>query len=147
VGAAAGILYGVGNLSDADLLRVALGYLGSTATDARKSSGILRGLLATSREVAWQVTELMRGLDSLFGDWSEETFLSVLPELRLAFADLTPREISRVAEHVAGMHNQLSLGELVHSDLHEGDVRLSLEINRVVQQSLQNDGVPIASVE
>src|SRR6185437_11251235 len=55
IGAAAGILYGAGIFSEAELVRVIRGYLGGTASDIRKCTGILRGLLATAREAAWQV--------------------------------------------------------------------------------------------
>jgi hypothetical protein len=141
VGAAAGILYGEGLLPEEGLIRVTRGYLGSTASDPRKSCGILRGLLATAREIAWQVTEVIRALDAQFQSWDEKAFLEALPELRLAFTDLTPREIARVADHVAGLHGEQSLGELVHADLDEGEVRFALEVTRLVRESLRADGI------
>ena len=49
VGAAAGILYGEGKLSEEELVRVTRGYLGATAADARRSTGILRCALHRSR--------------------------------------------------------------------------------------------------
>ncbi len=104
IGAAAGILYGEGVWTEDDLVRLMRGSLGGTAADPRKSCGLLRGLLATAREVAWQVAEVARVLDTQFRAWDENLFLASLPELRLAFADLTPREIARVAEHVAALH-------------------------------------------
>jgi hypothetical protein len=147
VGAAAGILYGEGLLTEEELIRVTRGYLGSTARDARRSCGILRGLLAAAREIAWQVTEVIRALDAQFQSWDEKTFLEALPELRLAFTDLTPREIARVADHVAGMHGEKSLGELVHADLQEGEVRFALEVTRLVRESLQADGLLTSASE
>jgi hypothetical protein len=141
VGAAAGILYGLGKLNEEELVRVTRGYLGGTATDTRKSTGILRGLLATAREAAWQVVELVRAIDAQFGAWDEKTFLAALPELRLAFSDLTPREIARVAEHVARMHGEASLGELVHTDLDEQEVHFALAITQLVRDTLHSDGL------
>ncbi|MCI0364847.1 MAG: hypothetical protein L0219_13290, partial [Phycisphaerales bacterium] len=75
------------------------------------------------------------------GAWDEEVFLQALPELRLAFADLTPREVARVAERVAGLHGAESLGELVHTDVTETEVGLALEITRRVRASMQADGL------
>ena len=113
VGAAAGILYGEGLLSEEALIRVVAGYLGGAVRDPRRTCGILRGLLATAREIAWQVNEVIRAIDAEFRSWDEKTFLEALPELRLAFTDLTPREVARVADHVAGVHGEKTLGELV----------------------------------
>jgi hypothetical protein len=139
VGAAAGALYGEGKLSEEGLVRVTRGYLGAALTDPRKATGILRGLFATAREAAWQVVELVRAIDAQFSAWDEKTFLEVLPELRLAFTDLTPREIARVAEHVAHMHGAEGLGELVHTDLDEGEVRFALAVTQRVRDALRAD--------
>ncbi len=139
IGAAAGILYGEGVWTEDDLVRLMRGSLGGTAADPRKSCGLLRGLLATAREVAWQVAEVARVLDTQFRAWDEQAFLSSLPELRLAFADLTPREIARVAEHVTALHGGAELGELVHPDVDEGSLQLALEVTRRVRESLRED--------
>jgi hypothetical protein len=141
IGAAAGILYGEGELNEAGLIQVLSGYLGGSVRDPRKSCAVLRGLLATAREVAWQVTEVTRAIDSQFRAWDDETFLEALPELRLAFTDLTPREIARVADHVSGMHGEESLGGLLHTDLDEAEVRFGLEATRRVRESLKTDGL------
>src|SRR5262249_37655199 len=116
VGAAAGLLYGEGKLPEGDLVALALGYLGRAAADQRRGAGFVAGLLAPAREVAWQVAGVVNALDTRFGGWDDESFLGVLPELRLAFADLTPREIARVADAVAGLHGGELTG-LVRHDL------------------------------
>lgn len=139
VGASAGILYGEGRLTELELIQVISGYLGGTSTDPRRTCGILQGLLATAREVAWQITEVIQAIDNQFDSWDEETFLQALPDLRLAFADLTPREISRVADHVAQAHGEKDLGELIHMDLDETEVQMALRIAQRVEQSLKDD--------
>lgn len=141
VGAAAGVLYGDGILNPADLVAVAAGYLGGAMVDPRKSCGIVRGLLATAREVAWHVAEILTALDKQFGAWDENTFLQVLPDLRLAFSDLTPREIANVADRVAALHGEQQLGDLVHMDLSEEDVQFSLKLTQCVRASLIDDGL------
>ncbi|MCE9561507.1 MAG: DUF5682 family protein [Planctomycetes bacterium] len=143
IGAAAGILYGEGKLAEADLVVLAMGFLGGTSPEPRHSAGFVRGLLATAREVAWQVAGLVQALDARFGGWDDESFLGVLPELRLAFADLTPREIARVADAVAGMHDTELTG-LVRYDLSEKDALLAVEVTRLVRESLAADGLTTA---
>ncbi len=139
VGAAAGILHGEGELSEAELIRVVGGYLGGAMRDTRKTCGIIRGLLATAREIAWQVSEIVRALDAQMQSWDEAAFLEALPELRLAFTDLTPREVARVADHVAGLHGETTLGDLVHPDVSEEEVRFGLELTRRVRELLRTD--------
>ncbi|MGF1580803.1 MAG: DUF5682 family protein [Gemmataceae bacterium] len=139
VGAAAGILYGEGQIGEVELIAITGGFLSGTS-DPSKSCGILRGLLATAREVAWQVTKIVQAIDEQFNGWDDETFLQALPELRLAFADLTPREISNVADLVANMHGESTLGELVHMDLDEEEVQFALSVTQLVRETLQADG-------
>ncbi len=140
VGAALGILFVDGQCDENQLLTVAMGFLSGTQ-EPRKSCGILRGLLATAREIAWQLTEFLEAVDAQFASWDEDAFLASLPELRLAFSDLTPRETSQVADQVAKLHGETTLGELVQTDLDESDVRLALEITRRVRESLTEDGL------
>jgi hypothetical protein len=140
IGAAAGALFGDGRLTEDELIALAVGFLGGTS-DPRRGAGFVRGLLATVREVAWQVGGVVRALDARFGGWDDEAFLGVLPELRLAFADLTPREVARVAESVAGLHGGEAITGLVRHDLSEEDVLLALEITRRVRESLRADNL------
>jgi hypothetical protein len=138
IGAAAGILYTAGRLPESELVGLALGFLGGTSSDPRRGAGFVRGLLATAREVAWQVEGVVQAIDARFGGWDDEAFLGVLPELRLAFADLTPREVARVADAVSGLHGEELTG-LVRHDLSEQDALLSVEITRLVRESLAAD--------
>lgn len=140
VGAAAGILYGEGRLDADYLIEIVCGYLGGALTDPRKSTGVIRGLLATACEIAWQVNEIMNALDNQLQLWDEKAFLEQLPELRLAFTSLTPRDIARVAEQLSELHDGEGLGELVHTDLTEIEVRYGLLLDEGVRKSLQTDG-------
>ncbi|MBC8290403.1 MAG: hypothetical protein H8E37_08810 [Planctomycetes bacterium] len=140
VGAAAGVLFGEAKLSEAELIEIACGYLGAATLSPQKSSGIVRGLLATAREAAWHLTEFLQAVDKTFSGWDDEQFQEALPELRLAFADLTPREINRVAEKVAGLHDVDSLGELIHTDLDEAEVQLAIRLNQRVKETVQAEG-------
>lgn len=141
VGAAAGILHADGRLSTEELIKVVCGYMDGAMNDPRKSIGVLRGLLAVSCEVAWQVGEILKALDTQFRSWDESTFLDMLPELRLAFAALTPRDIARIAEKVSELHQGRTLGSLVHTDIDEADITWGLMLNERVTRSLRTDGL------
>lgn len=139
-GAAAGIMFGEGQLTDAELMHIIAGYLGGSG-GSRKTAGILRGLLATARELAWQVKELLQALDNQFGTWDQDAFLAALPDLRLAFADLTPREIVQVADRVAELHGESTLGDLIAAHLEETEVALGLQLSNRVRGLLKRDGL------
>ena len=141
LGAALGILYGERVISEAELIRHVRGALSGTGQSPDQRCGILKGLLATAREVAWDVADILAALDEQFGEWDEEDFLKSLPDLRLAFAGLTPQEIHRVAGSVASLHGEGDLGQLIHLDLDEAEVQQAVKLNQRVLESLQADGL------
>ncbi len=102
-GAATGLASTAGRLSVEELARTVAGHLASSMP-AEEAVGFVRGLFATARETVWQDSGLVAELDGRLTGWDQQTFLRTLPDLRLAFADLTPRETDRVAEIVAALH-------------------------------------------
>jgi len=100
-GAAAGLRYRGQRLGAERLARDVAGrLLGVNAARADHAAAFLRGLLRCGRAALWQVPGIIAAIDTALCRWSEEQFLEVLPELRLAFADLSPREIDRVTRRV-----------------------------------------------
>ena len=55
--------------------------------------------------------------------WDDAEFTRVLPELRLAFAELSPRETAEVADCIS-KHTGETLDDLVRTDLSEADLLL-----------------------
>jgi len=141
VGGAAGILFGEGKLGEDALLALAEGHLRGAAAEPAARTGFLRGLLATAREAAWRLPGLLAAVDGLLASWSEEELTRALPEMRLAFSYLTPRETDRVAAQVADLHGGRSLGDLVHLAVREEDVRRNLLLTREVEAALARDGL------
>src|SRR5262249_27213516 len=101
-GAAAGLASTARPLSRDELARDVAGHLASSMP-AAEAVAFVRGLFATARETVWQGVGLVEELDGRLSGWDQETFLRTLPDLRLAFADLTPRETDRVAEIIAAL--------------------------------------------
>ena len=64
--------------------------------------------------------------------------MRALPELRLAFADLTPKETDRVAALV-GREQGEELGELFVFDVGEQEVQSNLRISQRVRGLLARD--------
>jgi hypothetical protein len=139
-GAATGLQYSAGRLDDAALGAALDGHFRGMLAPP-EAVAYLRGLLQAAREVAWQQPALLGVLDALVRQWSEEEFVASLPELRLAFAAMTPKETDRIAEAVAQLHGAENLGPLVHRDLGADEVQANLAVARALAEVLAADGL------
>jgi hypothetical protein len=139
-GAVAGLLYSVGRIHEQALDELVVGHLVGIS-DSQRRVGFLRGLLQTCREAAWQNLPLIHALDEILAAWEESEFISALPSLRLAFADLTPRETDKVAALVASLHGRTQLGALVQMQVTEGQLEMNRRVTALVLDSLKTDGL------
>jgi Family of unknown function (DUF5682) len=139
-GAIAGLLYSVGRMDERALDELVVGQLVGVP-DSQRRVGFLRGLLKTCREAAWQNLPLIHALDEIIGGWEESDFISALPSLRLALADLTPRETDKVAALVASLHGRTQLGGLVQMQVTEWQLELNRRATALVLEILEKDGL------
>jgi hypothetical protein len=139
-GACTGIRYGAGRTDGDQLAAAVLGRLASATTPGR-AVAFLRGVLGAARESAWQEQPLLRAVDSVLRGWAEDEFVAALPELRLAFAGLTPRETDRVADAVAGVLGVSRLRVELRHDLGEGELQANLALTGAVAAALRTDGL------
>jgi hypothetical protein len=139
-GAAAGLASTAGRLSLDDLTRDVAGHLGSSIP-AHDAAAFIQGLFATAREAIWQASGLVEQLDGRLAGWDESTFLRALPNLRLAFADLTPRETDRVAEIVAALHGGVRPDVGVRHEIDEQAMAANLALSQMVAEALERDGL------
>jgi hypothetical protein len=77
----------------------------------------------------------------LLEGWPETEFVALLPELRLAFAAMTPKETDRIAEAVARLHGAQTLGSLVNYDVGERQLAANLALSGTVREVLEADGL------
>ena len=139
-GTSVGLLYSAGRIPSNDIAVLVKGqFLG--ARQPQHAVSFLRGLLHAAREAAWQLTELLQALDTLLASWGEATFIEALPEMRLAFAELTPRETDRVGEAVAALHGEKHLGGLVNYDVGEAQLTANLSLSKTLLTVLAADGL------
>ncbi|SEE93963.1 DUF5682 family protein [Jiangella alba] len=139
-GAAAGLASTAGRLQLADLARDVAGHLASSMPPG-EAAGFVRGLFATARETVWQESGLVEELDGRLADWEQATFLAALPDLRLAFADLTPRETDRVAELVAALHGGEKPDVSVRRDIDAATIEAHAAVSELVVEALERDGL------
>lgn len=139
-GAAIGLAYASGRLDENQLGAAVAGHLDGLLAP-HESVAFLRGLLGTAREAAWQQPALLAVIDRLLATWGEDQFVALLPEMRLAFAELTPKETDRVAQAVASLHGDADLGTLVHAGISAGEVQAHLALGRRLHDVLAADGL------
>jgi hypothetical protein len=139
-GAAAGLASTAGRLSPDDLTRDVAGHLASSIP-AQDAVAYIQGLFATARETVWQASGLVEELDGRLTGWDESTFLRALPDLRLAFADLTPRETDRVAEIIAALHGGARPDVGIRHDVDEQTVAANAALSQLVAEALERDGL------
>lgn len=140
-GAAAGLLHPSGRLDQQQVWAIVKRYLDAAVDDVGSACGVVRGLVMTAPEAFWRMDELLRGIDELFRDWEENRFNNALPHMRLAFSQLSPKEIDSVAERVASLHQVAELGPLIYPDIAEEEVHLSVQIAELMNRSLREDGL------
>lgn len=139
-GAATGLLYCAARLSAEQLGAMLAGFLDGMAAP-RDSAAFLRGVLGTAREVAWQQPILLEMLDRQIRVLDEQAFVALLPDLRLAFSEMTPSETDRVAAAVAELHGEEALDDLVRYDLSEQEIQAHLVLSDKVREILAGDGL------
>ncbi len=139
-GGATGLLYSAGLISEAAVGVSLHGHL-TGLKQPQDAISFLRGLLFTAREAAWQQSELLSILDKLLQELDEFSFIGLLPELRLAFAEMTPKETDRIAQAVAQLHGQQNFGPLITYDLSAHEVQANLAVSQQLAELLAADGL------
>ncbi len=139
-GAACGALFGAG-LMDESVLSVKLrGHLGGGGS-ASAAVAFLGGMALTAREVLWQSDEILATLRQIVESADDDAFLRLLPELRLAFASLTPQESDDVGRRVAvGLGLRTNSAPILHG-MTASEMQGNLEASLALRDVLFRDGL------
>ncbi len=140
LGCAFGLLYDDGVIGGDELGRRLGGYLGAATSDATHGARFLRGVLRAARSACWQEASLVDALHGALAGLPEPAFLAALPHLRLAFADLTPRECDRVAAAAAVRCGVAQLPSLRMTRASAADLLLGARADALVADVLRRDG-------
>ncbi|MCB1051382.1 MAG: hypothetical protein H6510_00445 [Acidobacteria bacterium] len=138
-GCAAGLLFLCGRITQDDMVAFLLSEEQSADQKGRTLSRFLIGLFTSCREFTWQETELMQTIHRIVQGWDDDTFLAVLPELRLAFSQHTPRETDRVARLISGLIGVPSLGSTYQNQFEEGFVTQCFQVARLAEAAWTAD--------
>jgi len=137
-GGAAGMLYLDGRLAGA---QVAGRLGGELAGDAERGVRFTGGLMRTARGILWRDPDCLGALDSMMRKLPEDEFLRLVPHLRLAFADLAPRETDQLARAVSERMGVPAFGAPRLHNVAEADAVSAFSVERMVEESLRKDGL------
>jgi hypothetical protein len=140
-GGAVGLLYGDGLVTDDELVQRLRGHLLSSRDDGIDGPHFLRGLMKTARSVLWQVPGILACLNDVMRGWDSDRFVKMLPLLRLALSDLTPRETDTIAKRVAVMLGAESLKVAYQPDVSSAEMLRGVAVDAAVRATLAADGV------
>jgi len=104
-GAALGILYGLNEIEGNKISKTIEGYILGTKEMVLKVPNFLTGLFSTAKDLVFIDSIILEALDKLVNEISDEEFIKIIPNLRLAFSYFTPREIDEIGKKVAQMYN------------------------------------------
>lgn len=99
-----GILYGSGRSGISEIEQVCYGYMAGTHDKLLSGAKLFRGLFFTARDLVFVGDSFIGMMDTFLEKLSEEDFMGILPELRMAFGYFTPREIDEIARKAAEHH-------------------------------------------
>lgn len=79
-------------------------YLTTSITQPEQAASFVCGLFLVARDVLFADSHILEALDRVIGGADNETFLTILPNLRYAFTSFLPAELERLGRTVAEYH-------------------------------------------
>ena len=137
-----GILYGSGKGTAQNVEAACRGYLGGTREQLFSTAQFFRGLFFTARDLVFIGETFIGMLDEFYGRVSEEEFMELLPELRMAFTYFTPREIDKIAAAAAGLHGKGRRDILERKEVYPDWYSYGKELDGYVKARMQGARLP-----
>ncbi|MEE4450755.1 DUF5682 family protein [Novosphingobium resinovorum] len=117
------------------------GELAGGYVDPAERLAFLGGLIAIARELIWTVPAIVGAIDSIVTGLDEDTFLALLPHLRMALLPLDPREVDRLAEDVAARLGTGAGALAVAVAISEGELAENLRLDGELARVLAAEGM------
>lgn len=139
--AAATLLFLDGEWSEEQLGALLASSFGAGA-EAGQAVRALQGMMAAAPELLITQAGVREQVNAILGRWDEQTFITYLPDLRHAFAQLKPQETATLAEALAGMSAgaEASLAH-THYGATEADLLAGAALQAALTDCLARDGL------
>lgn len=114
----------------------------SLGSDPELAIGYFIGIMRTAPELVVRLPLLIEQLNELLNGWDDARFIQVLPDLRFAFSQLTPKQNAQMARVVA---QKLSLETqdltLHQTQFNQQELLQAMELEQKIQHQLTQQGV------
>ena len=137
---AAALLYLDNQWQGADLASMLAGQFAAGA-DVETASGFLYGLMRTAPELLLCEPALLQQINQLVTQWSDEDFITFLPDLRQAFTYLQPQETDQLAQVICDLNGLRETIFEYYQSVSESDLQQGLNLHLLMEKALEDDGL------
>lgn len=114
----------------------------SVGSDPEIAMGYFIGIMRTAPELVIRVPVLIELLNQLLSEWDNARFIQVLPDLRFAFSQLTPKQNAKMAHFIA---QKLALETqdlaLHQTEFNENQMIEAIQLEQKIQIQLAEEGL------
>lgn len=135
-GAVLGILLGFDRISKEDIEMECDSYFLSIGEERLESANFLKGLFSTAKDIVLVNNYVIHSINKMMKDLSYHEFMTILPELRLAFSYFTPIEISKIGEIVGALFGKGQEEILLEEAVSEELISLCTSLNKMAKAEL-----------
>lgn len=139
-GTVTGLLYSMKNMEIEQVLHKTSSYLFGSGEMLKKSGRFLGGLFYSAWDIIFHHNDFVKGLSEIFKNLDAESFMNILPDLRLAFSTFTPSNIHKIAQKVAALSG-VSADEIKEAGVTEEIYQLGTELDEYAATKLSETGL------
>ncbi|WP_018783373.1 DUF5682 family protein [Bacillus sp. 95MFCvi2.1] len=139
-GAVFGLLTSLGKWKINEVMQVAEGYFYGSGDMQKQAPIFLNGLFAGAKDIFLYNESLLDGMSHVLEELDEETFLQVLPHLRLLFSQFTPLEVDTIAKQIARLYGATE--EVIKEEaISEEVLAYAIQLDRKAREILMRRGL------
>ncbi|MDM5155471.1 DUF5682 family protein [Bacillus sp. DX1.1] len=139
-GAVFGLLTSLAKRTVDDVMQAAEGYFYGSGDMQKQAPLFLHGLFAGAKDIFLYNESLLDGISHVLQELDEETFLQVLPHLRLLFSQFTPLEVDTIARQIARLYDTTE--EAIKEEvISEAVLTYAMQLDRKAQEILIKRGL------
>ncbi|WP_078410677.1 DUF5682 family protein [Priestia abyssalis] len=139
-GAVLGLLISAEKRNIDDIIRAAEGYFYGSGEMQKQVPLFLTGLFSAAKDIFLYNESLLNGLSHVLQELDEETFLQILPYMRLLFSQFTPLEVDRMARQIAQMYHTTEKA-IKEEAVAEEVLTYAIQLDRRAQEILARRGL------
>lgn len=141
VGAVTALQFADGKLSETELTALLSQHFG-LGVEPERAVNYLSGMMTSVPALFLRYPSLGEWLNNLVKSWQPETFIALLPDLRLAFTRLKPMETDKFAEQIAKLNGVSNTDVVSHAmSVNESQLYEGIALNQKIHEFVNEQGL------